>query len=228
MTSRFYESYSRFKSYSTPVLKAKHAARFEHDFWQPVACETTHSVLEIGCGTGLFLLYLRKKGVKNFLGIDLDPALSSVMPSEVQENFKVVDVWEFLTDTPPGAYDRIVLFDVIEHFEPEQGLALLERLRKALKPGGRILLKTPNGGSPWGMQHLYGDLTHKTAYTPNSLRHLAVTAGYRCLACRPHFENSPRRQWTDKAFHAFLSRLLMTPPEIWTANFFAVLEKELP
>jgi SAM-dependent methyltransferase len=228
MNSRFYESYSRFKSYSTPVLKPKHAARFERDFWRPMECAPQHAVLEIGCGTGHFLLYLREKGVKNFLGIDLDPALSSVVPAEVQENFRIIDVWEFLAEAAPNSFDRVALFDVIEHFDPEQGLALLERLHKILKPGGRILLKTPNGGSPWGLQHRYGDLTHKIAYTPNSLRHLAVTAGYRCLACLPHFENSPLRQWTDKAFHALLGRILMTPPEIWTANFFAVLEKEAP
>ena len=221
----FESTYGDFKGYTTPTLKPKHARRLDREFWIPAACEPGMSVLEIGCGTGLFLAYLRAKGIDDFLGIDLDPRLADVVPGNVRERFRAVDVWEFLDEAPnAAAFDRIALFDVIEHFTVADATRLLERLRPLMRPGGRLVLKTPNGGSPWGLQYRYGDLTHKAAYTPGSMRQLAIAAGWRCTAAYPHYLGSPSRVLFDRALHGLLDRVLATPPEIWTANFFAILE----
>ena len=79
--------------------------------------------------------------------------------------------------------------------------------------------------SPWGAAYQYGDLTHKAAYTPDSLRQVAIVAGLAVERCWPHREGSPPRQVTDRLFHALLGRLVASPPEIWTANLFALLAR---
>lgn len=224
--SRFQESYGAFKLYATPLLAAKNIRRFDREFWRPAACAPAMAVLEVGCGTGLFLAYLAAKGVTDFLGIDIDPELQQILPPSVGDRFRAVDVRTFLEAGAEGrTFDRIVMLDVLEHFAPDEGATLLEGLGRILRPGGRILVKVPNMASPWGGQYQYGDLTHKAAYTPSSLRHLALASGFICTAVYPHEEGSRFRRFRARLFHAFLGWMLMTPPEIWSANFFAILQR---
>ena len=67
----FYASYERFKDYVTPNLEEKQIRRYDRDFWEPAGCTADMAVLEVGCGTGLFLAYLGAKGVGDFLGIEI-------------------------------------------------------------------------------------------------------------------------------------------------------------
>ena len=221
-----YRAYRDYKHYTTPTLKPKHVARFEREFWAPLECRPDMAMLEIGCGTGLFLAYLESKGVRDFLGVDHDPELAPFIPPAAAAHFRAVDVWAFLAEESGERFDRMALFDVLEHFSINEGLRLLTRLRALLKPGGRILIKVPNAASPWGAQFQYGDLTHKAAYTPLSLRQLADAAGYRWLGARPHVLGSPVRQVLDRILHAGLSRMLASPPELWSANFFGLIARE--
>ena len=222
----FYKDYASFKSYQRPVLKSKHIRRFDRDFWQPMECRVDMSVLEVGCGTGLFLAYLKTKGLAEVLGIDQDKELASYIPEIAADHFRAGDIWEFLDKGVEGrTFDRIVMMDVLEHFSAVDGQNLLKGLSAILKPEGRILIKVPNLSSPWGLQHHFGDLTHMTGYTPVSMRQLALSAGLSCQGCYPHREGSPMRQFWDRVLHGLFARMLMTPPKIWTANFYAILSK---
>ncbi|OFX12951.1 MAG: hypothetical protein A2516_04455 [Alphaproteobacteria bacterium RIFOXYD12_FULL_60_8] len=222
--SVFYDSYGRYKDYATPILKDKHVRRLDAEYWAPATCSPELSYLEIGCGTGLMLSYLRRKGVDNLLGIDLDPKLKDVLPAEVKDCFRAVRVEDFLAAGAKGrTFDRVILFDVLEHFSAEDGLRLLQRLSTVLNPEARVTVKVPNTASPWGAQHQNGDLTHLTRFTPKSLRQLALAAGYDCVGCSPNLDGSARRRATDRLLHGFLTWALLTPPEIWSANFYGVL-----
>ncbi len=223
--SIFYESYGATKNYATPSLSAKDVARFDREVWAPAGVQAGMKCLEIGCGTGRFLAYLDGKGVSDFIGLDHDPALAEIVPAKVKDRFRVADVWAFVDETPAAPFDRIFLFDVIEHFTPEDGHRLLVRLADMLAFHGVIVLKMPNGASPWGLQFQNGDLTHVTAYTPDSIRQLATAAGLVCKKCYPHVLGSPRRRLTDKLVQKVLGALIASPPEIWEGNFYAVLAR---
>jgi cyclopropane fatty-acyl-phospholipid synthase-like methyltransferase len=218
----FYGSYARYKNYRTPELGPKQIRRFDAEVWRPATCATGMRFLEIGCGTGAFLAYLAAKGVADFRGIDHDPALAAVIPAEVRDRFVCGDLWQALADGP--RFDRIVALDVLEHFPAEEALRLLGAARARLNPGGRVVLKVPNAACPWGLQYQFGDLTHRTAFTPQSLRQLAGAAGMEVVALFGQRQGSRRRMVTDALLHRLLSWALLTPPEIWTANLYAVLE----
>jgi SAM-dependent methyltransferase len=222
-----YESYNTFKSYSTPVVKEKHIRRFDAEIWRPGAYSSDMAVAELGCGTGLVLAYLHAKGVRAMVGVDQDPALETVVPEAVRGNFRAVSIEAFLDEAEPmgPAYDRVILFDVLEHFDAEDGGRLLIRIGHILKPGGRIHLKMPNAESPWGQKFQYGDLTHRTAYTPQSCRQLAIATGFECVSTYPQPLGSPSRRLWSGLLHRFLTAILPTPPEIWDGNFYAVLER---
>ena len=222
---RHYETYAAFKGYSTPTVGPKHIKRFDREVWEPATFRADHRVLELGCGTGLFLAYLEAKGVAEFLGIDQDPALAGVVPEPVRGNFRVADIWAFLEQASGEGdrFDRIALFDVLEHFDAEAGCQLLMKIKDVLAPDGAIVVKVPNAGSPWGQQFQYGDLTHKTAYTPESMAQQAVAAGLICRKAYPHRLGSPARRRWEALLHGILDRIVTTPPDIWEGNFYAVL-----
>ena len=223
-SKQFYESYATYKAYETPAMSRKTMRRYDDMVWGPGSCQASMRFLELGCGTGAFLSYLAAKGCAHFVGVDHDPALASVLPQNVADHFVCGDIWEFLADPRVGTFDRIVAMDVFEHFSAEDALRLLQVLKGILNPGGKLILKVPNAACPWGLQYQFGDLTHRTAFTPHSIRQLADAAqmdAARVFAVR---QGSRRRMVTDALLHRFLSWALLTPPEIWTANFVAVLD----
>lgn len=221
--SDFYQSYGRYKNYQTPGLSAKARKRFDRDVWQPASCEVSRRFLELGCGTGLFLAYLADKGVKDAVGIDHDPELAKVVPDAAKPFFRQGDILKALEGDELGAFDRVFLFDVLEHFTPEEGLRLLEAVRRHLKPGGLLLVKVPNAASPWGIQYQYGDLTHKTAYTSLSLRQMAEAAGYSLARVYAPTGGSPRRRLSEALLIGFLKWALTAPPELFSANMYGIL-----
>lgn len=222
-TADFYQSYATYKRYETPGLGRKQIARFDAEVWEPAGFTPQCRVLELGCGTGAFLAYLHAKGVTRMVGVDHDPALAQVVPPQVRQAFVCADVWDVLADRALGGFDRVALFDVLEHFPADDALRLLRELRQRLEPGARVILKVPNAASPWALQYQFGDLTHRTAFTPLSLRQLADAAGYDAVRVYPQRQGSRRRMVTDALVHRFLSWALLTPPEFWSANMYAVL-----
>ena len=61
-----------------------------------------------------------------------------------------------------GSFDTIVAFDVFEHFTQQQIRDRLAAAAVLLKPGGGLVLRFPNGQSPFGLAPQYGDATHVT------------------------------------------------------------------
>ncbi|MHC8508514.1 MAG: class I SAM-dependent methyltransferase [Rhodospirillales bacterium] len=221
----FYAGYGDFKEYAKPALKPKHIRRFDKQVWRPAACAPGMAFLEIGCGTGLFLAYLKAKGAADITGIDQDENLAAHLADGAAAHFTRADVWDYLArPESAGRFDRICMFDVLEHFTLEDAVRLLGAVKAALKPGGRMIVRVPNPASPWGGQYQFADLTHKTAYTPASLRQLALACGLQPVGFHAQNEGSPARLMTEALLHGFLKRVLTAPPEIWTPNFYAVLE----
>ncbi len=221
----FYAIYPEFRRYDPPILKRKHVRQFDEEFWNRAACRPDMSFLEIGSGCGQFLAYLQQKGVHDFQGIDLDAAVLDVMPDSLKPHLAIADVWEYL-DTLDAArrFDRIAMFDVLEHFSPEEGVRLLRRLKNVMKPDGALIVRVPNAGSPWGLQYQFHDLTHRIAFTDGSLTQLALAAGFQGAGCFPQKRRKGVRRLLEDGLHGILSHVLTESPRIWSANFLALLK----
>ena len=221
----FYSGYGDFKGYQTPDLRKKHIAQFDREFWTISGCTSDMSVLEIGCGSGQFLRYLAHKEVRFFRGLDQDPALGAYIHKDVVKNFIVSGAFEYFAELGMADhYNRVVMFDVLEHFSVEDGAQLLSTIKSHLTLDGQIIVRVPNMSSPWGGQYQYGDLTHKAAYTPGSMRQLADSIGLYCSGVYPQKRGSRSRGLLQKILQGALNKILVDPPEIWSANFIAVLE----
>ena len=134
------------------------------------------AILEIGCGPGYFLQYLAGKGFRAVRGVDISPE-QVALARERGVAAEVRDVEEELRDRQ-GELDLIVALDVVEHFSKEENLRLFAAMRAALRPGGLILLQTPNGEALMPGPNIYGDLTHLTIFTANSLGQILRRTGF--------------------------------------------------
>lgn len=133
-------------------------------------------VLEIGCGAGLMLNYLRRSGFTNIRGIDIS---AEQVAQAVAKGFdaKEADALQYLSEHKLE-YDAIVAMDVIEHFRKDELLELLNAVRLSLRPSGVFIIQTPNGEGLLPNYVIYGDFTHYTIVSPLSLKHILTVAGF--------------------------------------------------
>lgn len=75
-------------------------------------------------------------------------------------------------------FDLIVLFEVIEHLDLEDGVRLLGRLGELLAEDGRIIVSTPNIHHPHRYFH---NATHKTPYMYSELAGVMMRCGYEII-----------------------------------------------
>lgn len=138
--------------------------------------------LDLGCGFGNFLAYLRKLGVEHVFGIDSSEEAIGVARKEFGSS-KVIcaDVFEFMEKTE-GEYELVSALDFVEHLRKDELFRLLVSLRKIHKLGGLLLLRTPNASAPFGMAARYNDITHEICFTPSSIRDVLGQSGYRVNA----------------------------------------------
>ena len=141
------------------------------------------AILDLGCGYGSLIYHARRAGYANVVGVDR--SAQQVVESRRLGVSGVVegDILEYLATTADQSQDVVVTFDVIEHFTRDELLTFVDEVRRVLKNGGRWLIHTPNGESPFSNRIRYGDLTHEQAFTRTSLGQLLLSSGFRSLEC---------------------------------------------
>jgi SAM-dependent methyltransferase len=106
---------------------------------------------------------------------------------------ELADVNQWLARQPDAGLAVVVGIDLIEHISKDDVMELLRQAHRVLRPGGRLILRYPNGDSPLVGMNLFNDITHVWTYTPNCLDTLARMHGYR----RTEFVDESRRAIRD-------------------------------
>jgi 2-polyprenyl-3-methyl-5-hydroxy-6-metoxy-1,4-benzoquinol methylase len=146
------------------------------------------AVLDLGCGHGALLHVARQQGYLNLLGVDGSPEQVAAAAHLGIQGVTEGDLNAMLLAQPDASLDLVVAFDVIEHFTRDELLPFVDQVHRVLKPGGRWIIHTPNGESPFFGAIRYGDLTHELAFTRTSLSQLLLSSGFSDLRC---FEDTP-------------------------------------
>lgn len=188
-------------------------------------------ILEVGCGSGSFLFFLRSEGYQNVRGIDIAEEQVALARGLGFEAVEVADALTYLT-AHPAAYDLVVALDVIEHFTKDEVFAFLDSVQEALRPGGRLLLRTPNADSPYHSWIRYADFTHEVAFTPLSIRQVLRATGFTGIEVVPlepyvHGPASAARWVLWQAFKQLIKLYLLVEQGVpgsgvFTANLCAV------
>ena len=131
-------------------LKRDEAYLRNHEHRFRVSAESVRSVssetprlLDIGCWPGYLSLYFRRSGWE-VTAIDLKP---DRLPIISEAGINLID--HNLNDHPSlpfpeNHFDTILFTEVFEHLNPASFDELFKGIEHCLKPGGRLILTTPN------------------------------------------------------------------------------------
>jgi len=141
-------------------------------------------ILEVGCGTGSFLAFLKSEGYRRIRGLDLGEEQIAAARRLGIEEVQAAEAMSYL-DGHPLRFDLIVALDVIEHFTKDEVLEFLDRVHGALRPGGSVLLRTPNADNPFHSWIRYADFTHEVTFTPRSIGQVLRACGFTGIEVYP-------------------------------------------
>lgn len=143
--------------------------------WLPA--DMAAPIVELACGHGSLLHWLRSRGYRDVLGID--SSREQVLLAETT-GARVIcgEVNRWLLDQKPASVDAILAVDLIEHLGKDDFMVMLSQVARILRPGGSCILRFPNGDSPFVGRNLFNDITHVWTYTPNCLCSLASMHGF--------------------------------------------------
>ena len=163
-------------------------------------------ILDLGSGvTSSFLRLLKKEGYKNILGFDLTKSASR----EAKKHGLKVLLGDLEKDDleklfKGEKFDYVVLGETIEHlFYPKEAL---EKIKKILKPRGKLIISTPNAGfwlnglfMVFAPQYLdffsvsYSSEEHRHFFTTYSFRKLLKESGFEIqeFCVIPHWPRRP-------------------------------------
>jgi 2-polyprenyl-3-methyl-5-hydroxy-6-metoxy-1,4-benzoquinol methylase len=96
-------------------------------------------LLDVGCSVGAYLRVAREQGWQ-VVGLEFSRDTSEIARS--QHGLEVVTGSLADHPFPPGSFDLVTLWDVIEHLRDP--VAALERAHELLRPGGVLAMSTPN------------------------------------------------------------------------------------
>lgn len=134
-------------------------------------------VLDIGCGRGVFLKLLADARIES-VGIDHSEEALAIC-REKGFNVRREDARTYL-DAAPERLGGIFCSHVIEHMGYEDALAFLGLCYRALRPGGVLLLVTPNPEDICIMSDIFWlDPTHVRPYPRSLLKSMLKSSGFR-------------------------------------------------
>ena len=140
-------------------------------------------VLEVGCGGGALLSFMRARGS--------DPTGSDLLPEAVRLAREAAPGCEVLEADagrlpfPDASFDRLVSHHLVEHL-PDLPAALAE-WKRVLAPGGVMVICTPN--RLYGSPRIFEDPSHLHIYDRRELVRMVEKAGFRVeesLTIFPH------------------------------------------
>lgn len=134
------------------------------------------AILDVACGGGRVLHFLKQRGYEDLTGVDIC-AEQVVLSRCVVENVFEGDAVEFVKGTT-RSYDVIIAFDFIEHLHKAEVFRFLTASFAKLRPGGRLIVKTPNANSYRGLGVFYGDFTRETCFTAGGLARVFSIIGF--------------------------------------------------
>ena len=127
-------------------------------------------LLEIGFGEGLFLDWAKYAGF-DIVGVEINRDFYT-LAKERGHKVYLGNAKEVLCDSDKN-FDGIFLFDVLEHLALEEISDLFNFFQTILAEKGKIVVRVPNGGSPFGRFLQHSDATHVTVLTGSKIQDIA-------------------------------------------------------
>jgi SAM-dependent methyltransferase len=138
-------------------------------------------VADLGCGRGEFLELLRDRGIEA-IGVDASAEMAGLAGAKGLRA-EHADLFSWLAARPAGSLGGILCSHVVEHLWPADHVRLAHLCASALRPGGLLILETPNPKSLIaGAINFSCDPTHLRPAYPETLAFMLERAGFEDVA----------------------------------------------
>jgi 2-polyprenyl-3-methyl-5-hydroxy-6-metoxy-1,4-benzoquinol methylase len=180
-TQRLFEHYNSFLPRATVENYSSKKKIFSYlhrilSPWLPLDKDT--KILDVGCGEGSLLTFLKEKGYTNLSGFDISPENVEICHRLGLKFVQQLDVLQISETSEMEKFDVIFALDILEHIPKQLAANFLEQLHKQLNENGCIIIQTPNMGSIFAALSLYGDLSHEFGLTEKTALSLLAIAGF--------------------------------------------------
>lgn len=141
-------------------------------------------ILVVSCGPGYFVEMLGRHGYRHVVGIDSFP--DKVRHAVARGlDCRVARAFSFIAGHAE-AFDVIVCEQELNHLTKKEMRVFLQLVRRALKPGGRVVVHGLNGANPiTGSEALAQNIDHFNTFTEYSLRQVLAATGFENIRVFP-------------------------------------------
>jgi SAM-dependent methyltransferase len=99
-------------------------------------------ILDLGCGYGIATNWLNYcRDTRTFLGVDYDETKIRIAQQSAADMPRVRFELQNLLEWEYPQCDAVLLLDVLHYWAPDKQQLILNKARKALRPGGRLILR---------------------------------------------------------------------------------------
>jgi 1-acyl-sn-glycerol-3-phosphate acyltransferase len=99
-------------------------------------------ILDLGCGYGFATHWLAQcTDARTFLGVDYDEDKLRTAQRTAQQHPRIRFEFQNILEWEYPACDTVLLLDVLHYWTPDKQQRILEKARRALRPGGRLILR---------------------------------------------------------------------------------------
>ena len=162
---RHYSSYEDWKGWDDYFTYSKDESEYYTGEMRGIELEGK-DILEIGFGSGSFLAWAKDAGA-SIKGTEISDR-SHAEAKRTGVELLTAD-FENIASKHKECFDIIVAFDVFEHFTMDEIVIRAKAAETMLRPGGYLVLRFPNGQSPFGLAPQNGDITHKEALSKEKI-----------------------------------------------------------
>lgn len=168
-----YEEYARMRQLEDEhwwfVARRRLVARALRRFTPPTPVDRPIRLLDVGCGTGGTLDFLRPFG--NPVGVDMEPEALRFCRERGYNDLVLADA----TALPfaDHTFEAIVALDVLEHIPDDHAAA--REIARTLTPGGLVFITVPAYRSLWSSHDVA--LQHQRRYISREIRSLLSGVG---------------------------------------------------